>query len=417
MKIRPIYNRNVDGPTQQQLILKGAFVVRFITRTAATKPVVVTVIALSVLVVLMVTGCAGKPSPSGAENHKANTAKAKKSDMWIGETTVTVDGITVKVDALRQKDAYPDRLPEIVTTNPGPDKDAIMQWFSPLQAVEDTNAKPSIFYAEDSQWFLVDKKGNKKGKLSIDKFDGIYYRRIGPDKNPGPMFFEYGDAEPMAKDFIKNHGGVPDEKLTLTNQGFREATPSTPNKMVWLQRGYGHRFKGIDIWDDTIEVGMTKLPGAYYYRRWHEFKAEGDDKILLGPAESQVIAEQVVRACKKDRQAQLSKFNEILTGKKPLQISLQQLVYFDPRPRDSRHFYDTQIVYHPGWIARVNIIEQRPAYTCVDENDTTDRTGGVKPTQTTLVDTPLDIGIPSLIIDAINGHVYERKPKGDNLFK
>ncbi|NCO66326.1 MAG: hypothetical protein GW874_06945 [Solirubrobacter sp.] len=369
----------------------------------------------ALLLLVMATACNNTLSPSN-KARKQKGITVKKSNMWVGETTATVDGIVVKVNAAGQKDPYPDRLPEIVATDKGPDQDAVMQWFAPLQTIEDTAAKPSIFYPVGSRWFLIDKEGNKKGKLSIDKFGGIYYMRIGPAEK-SPMFFRYGDAEPMAKDFIKNHGGVPDENLTLASQRFREVAPNSPDKIVCLEREYGHEFKGIDIWDDRIEVSVTKLSGAHYYRCWHEFKAEGSDKILLGPAQSQVIAEQIIRAYKKDWQMQPDKFTDILSGQKPLSIELQQLVYFDPRPRDIRHFYDTQAIYHPGWIVRVSKTEKSPMYTYVDESDTADRTGGAKPEPIVLVNTPADIGIPPLIIDAINGHVYERKPKGDNLFK
>ncbi|MHB8842108.1 MAG: hypothetical protein ACYC56_10055, partial [Candidatus Aquicultor sp.] len=365
----------------------------FTAKTATIKSVVIVATAVSMLLMLVVVGCTGKTSPSSSKKQKAKTASAKKSPMWIGETTATVDGIVARVNASRHKDPYPDRLPEIMATDKGPDQGAVMKWFAPFQTIEDTAAKPSTFYPVGSHWFLIDKKGNKKGKLSIDKFGGIYYMRIGPAEK-SPMFFRYGDAEPMTKDFIKNHGGVPDEKLTLASQGFREAQPNSPDKIVWLQRGYGHQFDGVDIWDDRIEVSITKLSGAHYYRRWHEFKAEGSDKILLGPAQSQVIAEQVIRAYKKDWQTQPDKFANILSGHKPLSIELQQLVYFDPRPRDIRHFYDTQVIYHPGWIVRVSKTEKSPMYTYVDESDTADRTGGAKPEPTVLVDTPVDNGDP-----------------------
>lgn len=390
---------------------------RFAAKTAAIKSVVVVVIAISMPLILAAVGCTGKTSPSNSKKQKAKTVSAKKSSMWIGETTATVDGIIVRVSATRHSVEYPDRLPEIVATDKGPDQAAVMQWFAPLQTIEDTAAKPSTFYPEGSRWFLVDKKGNKKGKLSIDKFGGIYYMRIGPAEK-SPLFFKFGDTEPMVRDFIKNHGGMPDEKLTLASQGFREAQPNSPDKLIWFARGYGHQFNGIDIWDDRIETGITKLSGAHYYRRWHEFKAEGSDKILLGPAQSQVLAEQIVRAYKKDwLLTQSFKFKDILSGQKPLNIELQQLVYFDPRPRDARHFYDTQTIYHPGWIVRVSKTEKSPMYTYADESDTAGRTGDTKPEPTVLVDTPVDIGIPPLIIDAINGHIYERKPKADSLFK
>lgn len=334
---------------------------------------------------------------STVDKIRVDTAQLPKYD------TATVDNIVVKSgvsEGLRRDKPYPKRLPQIIAVDKPPAKDEVLGWFAPLTAVDDSETPPSPFYPAGSRWFLVDSTGTRRGKVSIDRFGTIHYLRIGSGDDAMPERFRIREANKLVKDFISAHGGLPEEKLIIVSQGFREDEPNTHMAVLYMT-GFGHQFRGFKIHDDIIEAGISKLYGAHYMRRWHQFKVHGKERPLL---DADTLAQPIIEKYRKLWLSDPQKYGDILSGKQLVHVDFEQLVYFDPRPRDPKRFADTPAVYRPGWITRVRVMEA-------------DIGGFTNSNALHTIQEPVAIGVPLLIVDAHTGEIFESKPKGENLFR
>jgi len=323
--------------------------------------------------------------------------RAASEETTTGETIVIGVGVS---ESISRDKPYPKQLPRIAAVESPLSVDAIFSWFAPLKAITDGGPTASPFYPAGSRWYLVDATGTRRGKVSIDRFGTVHYLRIGPGDDNLPEQFSFADGERLIKDFIRSHGGLPKDRLTPQSQGFRESGSNT-HVMISFQQGFSHQFADIDIYDDTLEVGISKLYGAHYMRRWHEFKAHGKDKPLL---DADTLAERVIQEYRRLWQNEPEKYNGILSGKHLVNVSFEQLVYFDPRPRDPERFDNPRAIYHPGWLTRVYISEAQ--------------SGGFSNGRGLHVfEEHVPVGVPLLIVDAHTGEIFERKPKGENLFR
>ncbi|MDI6817293.1 MAG: hypothetical protein QME41_08920 [Actinomycetota bacterium] len=370
-------------------------------------------VALALLALIGIIGalapCSNAPS-TGANSdasrdvRTANIDKARVDAARPSKDyTATGDNIVIKInvaDFARGDNIYPKRLPQIIAVDKPIAKDEIFNWFKPLTAIEDSVTPPSPFYPAGNRWFLVDATGTKRGKISIDRFGTVHYLRIGSGDDQVPKRFRIREANALVKDFISSHGGLPEEKLTIVSQGFREDAPNTHMAVMFVM-GFGHQFKGWNIHDDILEAGISKLYGAHYVRRWHEFKAHGKDKPLL---DADTLAERVIQEYRRLWQSEPKKYGDILSGKYLVSVDFERLVYFDPRPRDPKRFDDARAIYHPGWLTRVYTSEAQ--------------TGGfTNANAPSIFEEHVAVGVPLLIVDAHTGEIFERKPKGDNLFR
>ncbi|HZD60430.1 MAG TPA: hypothetical protein VE439_08285, partial [Anaerolineae bacterium] len=284
-------------------------------------------------------------------NEKAKAGSVPDTDRLrtLKEDTAAGDHIMIRVSPSKSTGGNkknPKSLPLIMAIEKTPNQDEVLRWFAPLAATKDSQSPASDFYPTGSHWYLVDAQGVKRGKVSIDKFGSINYLRIGGGDENQPAQFKFADGESLVKGFIKTHGGLPEDKLIIKTQGFRESASNT-HIAVSFQMGFGHQFGGIDIYDDSIEVGISKLFGAHYMRRWHKFKKYGKTKPFLDPGK---VAESIVRKYRKTWKDEPDKYRDLLSGKQIVNIDLEQLVYFDPRPRDPSQFNSKKVIYHPGWL-------------------------------------------------------------------
>lgn len=370
-----------------------------------------TYIALAFLILMGIalTSCSKTPSTGTSNNAsrvmqtatvdetQADAARLSKDD------TATADNIVIKInvsDISRGDNTYPKRLPQVVAVDKPPANDEVLGWFAPLTAIEDSETPPSPFYPAGSRWFLVDANGAKRGKVSIDRFGTIHYLRIGSGDDAVPARFRIREANALVKEFISSHGGLPEDKLIVLNQGFREDEPNTHMAVLYMT-GFGHQFRGFKIHDDIIEAGISRLYGAHYMRRWHQFKAHGRERPLL---DADTLAETIIKKYRKFWISDRQKYGDILSGKQLVNVDFEQLVYFDPRPRDPKRFADTPAIYHPGWITRVRVMEA-------------DIGGFSNGNALHTIQEPAAIGVPVLIVDAHTGEIFESKPEGDNLFR
>jgi hypothetical protein len=276
-----------------------------------------------------------------------------------------------------------------------------------LRAVPDTETKTSLFYPVGSRFYLFDLKEIKRGKVSIDRFDTIYYERIGSD-NTVPDQFTFAHGIALVKKFFDLHSGSkPSESYIEQTEAYREKEDMPPDgrHVAQLSQGFHHAFNGIFIQDDAIEVSVSKNHEANYFRRWHDFNTYGIGQPLLAPEE---LAQQIVHTYKPLWEKQHGTlYKDLLSGKKPLSIELMRLVYYDPRPRDPQQFNSKDAIYRPGWIVRVGaILERKPPENAVNGAVVRDIPSGEEPAY---------VKVPTLIVDALNGAIYRSKPTGDGL--
>ncbi|MDP2210384.1 MAG: hypothetical protein Q8J63_01435 [Candidatus Aquicultor sp.] len=360
-----------------------------------------------IIIIISAASCTPISQPGTSMRDSRETidtgAPEDKELRLAGEETTTGETIVIKVgvsEGISRDKPYPKRLAQIVAGETPPSTGEVLSWFAPLQAVDDSETPVSPFYPAGSRWFLVDATGAKRGKVSIDRFGTIHYLRIGSGDETLPEQFKFTDGDSLVKDFIRAHGGLPKEKLVVISQGFRESAPNT-HMAVMFQKGFGHQFADIDIYDDKLEVGISKLYGAHHARRWHEFRAHGKDKLLL---DADTLAGRVIQEYRRLWQSEPEKYSDILSGKYLVSIDFEQLVYFDPRPRNPKRFNDSKAIYHPGWLTRVYISEA--------QNGGFSNGPGLH-----IVEEQASVGVPLLIVDAHTGEIFNRKPKGDNLFR
>ena len=360
-----------------------------------------------IMVIISAASCTpiSQPGISTRDSQETNhTAAPENKELRpTGEDTTTGETVVVKVgvsEGISRDKPYPKQLACLAASETPPSTDEVLSWFAPLQAVDDSEAPVSPFYPAGSRWFLVDATGAKRGKISIDRFGTVHYLRTGGGDDTLPEQFKFADGDGLVKDFIRAHGGLPKEKLVVASQGFRESAPNT-HMAVMFQKGFGHQFADIDIYDDNLEVGISKLYGAHYARRWHEFRAYGKHKPLL---DTDTLAGRVIQKYREFWQSEPGKYGDILSGKYLVSVDFERLVYFDPRPRDSERFGDSKAIYHPGWLTRVYISEAQSG-------------GFSNAPGLHIVEERASVGVPLLIVDAHTGEIFDRKPKGENLFR